>query len=1000
MGQVKQILKISSGAFRLDNAQRDLITIDLSDSMLTDNNIEINAFDTKNKQIELHLAINWCNVDGSYDGQYGIDYWPPSPPGNYSVVKCPQGVGLIRWKCMKNGRFDSRGPDLENCWLDSLLVDKIETINDVVDTLDILRKGWMNGTDSQRLLAASQLLKFIQTTAFSTNCYLNDTINTIDIVQPDPLTKDQVCQQKTKIGALIQGLEDNLIGDQTNQQQINTPILAFSLNPSLNNHQLYGKYVSISLKHNNRLYLGDDIKCVFWDFNHQKWSQDGCRHVISLSSREQTVCKCDHLTNFAVLMDTSGRETDSLTKNVLTLLFCSLSVICLILTIVIIIRKDLLLKLRKHLIVLNLCVCLLVADLLIMIGMDRNESLIVCRFISALLLYALLSAFLWMLLQSFQLFRTVYFVFNNFKAYGFFLFAYGMPVPIIIIGLFSVWNNEEPFGSALVGNDYFCWISSPKYPNNIYIFLSPAIIVLVLNFIFIACLIHIVKKVTKSPINKRQLFGFFLLVLNSGITWTLFVGYMNRLTTSPNALSFVFIILNGSHYNNYLSTKLQNYPNSDYDLYKAYSSISKLQVLAINLNSDVKHNIPDYAFISDSITSVTFNGNYRIENVGNYVFYSVKHIRYINIEVISVDHINRHAFQVQTCLQCNQLIIKLQSLQLNDQTVDVGVFDIKGRTVILDIAYNKFEFIDEHIFRPFLDNNPSNIINFEGNRLNCELKYKYRFRWLLNNKLSDWPLSSRIQNARCSNGSSIWDLNWHYCDYNLDSRNLYCESLTDVDIGQEFDRLDTELSNHSILFESLVWSGPVMEGLLPKNVFKSLQISQINFKSTNLQRIHTDAFRGTSQHSIIEWRISSSPTLLVNYPNTDYDLFRAFASICSLILLEINFERYISHEIPDYAFNTSNDCLQNSSQLKYILFAGQYNISRVGDYAFYNLTNLRIVDFAYVENIYWISVNAFQFNQDIQCFLPTDLLYINLYDSQLSDNEIAPGAFNIKCKTY
>ncbi|XP_054157509.1 adhesion G protein-coupled receptor L3-like [Oppia nitens] len=443
-------------------------------------------------------------------------------------------------------------------WLDDLLDKDIDTIDDVVDTLDVLvnntedsiplnymeninrvieviskldeylrinetmidseisinitdifvqsfsqlinqRQAWMDGTDSQRSYAASQLLNFIQTTAFSTNCYLNDTINTMDneivfeynsshieipegiIVPSDPSNRALVCQQNTKIGALIQGLEDNLIGDQTDQQQINTPILAFSLDPSLNNHQLYGKYVSISLKHNNRLYLGDDIKCVFWDFSHQKWSQDGCRYVISQSTREHTVCKCDHLTNFAALMDTSGRETDSLAKNVLTLLFCSLSVICLIITIVIIMRKDLLIKLRKRflktntkkskpqtlnqitiemlkrrdLIVLNLCVCLLVADLLIMIGMDRNESLIVCQFISALLLYALLSVFLWMLLQSFHLFRMTYNVFHkSIKAYGFYLFAYGMPVLIIIIGLLSVWNNEESFGSALVGNDY------------------------------------------------------------------------------------------------------------------------------------------------------------------------------------------------------------------------------------------------------------------------------------------------------------------------------------------------------------------------------------------------------------------------------------------------------------------------------------------------------------------------------------------------------------------
>ena len=81
----------------------------------------------------------------------------------------------------------------------------------------------------------------------------------------------------------------------------------------------------------------------------------------------------------------------------------------------------------------------------------------VCRFISIVLLYTLLSAFLWMLLQAFHLFRMTYDVFHvSVKTYGLFIFAYGMPVLIIIIGLLNVWTEEQPFGTALVGNDYLC----------------------------------------------------------------------------------------------------------------------------------------------------------------------------------------------------------------------------------------------------------------------------------------------------------------------------------------------------------------------------------------------------------------------------------------------------------------------------------------------------------------------------------------------------------------
>ena len=37
-----------------------------------------------------------------------------------------------------------------------------------------------------------------------------------------------------------------------------------------------------------------------------EWSQDGCQVVFS--DEDRTVCQCDHLTNFAVLMDVAGTK--------------------------------------------------------------------------------------------------------------------------------------------------------------------------------------------------------------------------------------------------------------------------------------------------------------------------------------------------------------------------------------------------------------------------------------------------------------------------------------------------------------------------------------------------------------------------------------------------------------------------------------------------------------------------------------------------------------------
>lgn len=43
-----------------------------------------------------------------------------------------------------------------------------------------------------------------------------------------------------------------------------------------------------------------DPVCVFWDLEASAWSDAGCR--VAQTSEAETVCECDHLTNFALLM--------------------------------------------------------------------------------------------------------------------------------------------------------------------------------------------------------------------------------------------------------------------------------------------------------------------------------------------------------------------------------------------------------------------------------------------------------------------------------------------------------------------------------------------------------------------------------------------------------------------------------------------------------------------------------------------------------------------------
>lgn len=51
----------------------------------------------------------------------------------------------------------------------------------------------------------------------------------------------------------------------------------------------------------------------------------------------------------------------------------------------------------------NLCLCLLLAELVFVIGIDRTANKAVCRAVAVALHYFFLAAFCWMLLEGYQL---------------------------------------------------------------------------------------------------------------------------------------------------------------------------------------------------------------------------------------------------------------------------------------------------------------------------------------------------------------------------------------------------------------------------------------------------------------------------------------------------------------------------------------------------------------------------------------------------------------------
>ncbi|XP_035232657.1 adhesion G protein-coupled receptor L2-like, partial [Stegodyphus dumicola] len=170
-------------------------------------------------------------------------------------------------------------------------------------------------------------------------------------------------------------------------------------------------------------------KCVFLNWNNFNkstkygvWDTNGCR-VIN-SSDSYTECECDHLTNFAILMDFAGygfSEIDEKILSLLSLILSCFSMVALTLTIALIltIRS---LRSRRNTITCNLAICLLCMNILVQSGLQRVGT-IGCMIISGLLQYVVLAAFFWMLVEGLLLYRMVILVFETKKmrlplAYG------------------------------------------------------------------------------------------------------------------------------------------------------------------------------------------------------------------------------------------------------------------------------------------------------------------------------------------------------------------------------------------------------------------------------------------------------------------------------------------------------------------------------------------------------------------------------------------------------
>ncbi|XP_067438685.1 adhesion G protein-coupled receptor E5 isoform X2 [Thunnus thynnus] len=307
-------------------------------------------------------------------------------------------------------------------------------------------------------------------------------------------------------------------------------------NPSTQN---LSSPVNITLRHLNETAESSEVEyiCAYWN-DRGAWSKEGCHQ--QQTNATHTVCTCEHLSSFAVLMALYPM-THPFALILITKIGLTMSLLCLVLCILTF-KFCRSIQGTRTTIHLHLCVCLFVADLIFLAGISKTEPVGGCRFVAAMLHIFFLGVFMWMLLEGVQLYRMVVLVFNaTIRPLYLFIAGYGTPLVIVII---SAIVNPKGYGTK-----EHCWLSLKD--GFIWSFFGPVCCIIFLNvFFFIITVWKLAQKFTSlnpdlSTLNKIKAFTVTAIaqLCILGLMWV-FGAFLFEEGIGTTVAAYLFTILN------------------------------------------------------------------------------------------------------------------------------------------------------------------------------------------------------------------------------------------------------------------------------------------------------------------------------------------------------------------------------------------------------------------------------------------------------------------------
>ncbi|KAL4691572.1 hypothetical protein H8957_003298 [Semnopithecus entellus] len=262
-------------------------------------------------------------------------------------------------------------------------------------------------------------------------------------------------------------------------------------------HRLTRKQHSEATNSSNRVF----VYCAFLDFSSGEgvWSNQGC--ALTGGNLTYSVCRCTHLTNFAILMQVVPLELargHQVVLSSISYVGCSLSALCLVATLVTfaVLSSVSTIRNQRYHIHANLSFAVLVAQVLLLISFHLEPGTTPCRVMAVLLHYFFLSAFAWMLVEGLHLYSMVIKVFGSedSKHRYYYGMGWGFPLLICIISL--------SFAMDSYGTSNNCWLSLGS--GAIWAFVAPALFVIVVN---IGILIAVTRVISQISADNYKIHG-------------------------------------------------------------------------------------------------------------------------------------------------------------------------------------------------------------------------------------------------------------------------------------------------------------------------------------------------------------------------------------------------------------------------------------------------------------------------------------------------------------